>query len=153
MSRGRDAISLLDVLDQMYRAAVTEPAAHSDASLAAWAEGALSEREGTARADRTVPRTMRKGARTAAKLRRYWEARLADDPAKEEDWRSRVDQALGGRGWLPGLELARWGLSVEPSEELFAEVQQRFRWAHHRPWREGVHFEDYLAEVARDALG
>jgi hypothetical protein len=141
MSVAADVLALIAELDRLYRMAVMEAAEHRDEDLLARGEESLEARGHLARMDRLVLRLVRRGVRTAIKLRSFWESR----PSGPIDWRSRVDEALGGRAWLPGLQLAQWGLEVEPSPELFEEVQRRFAWAYLRPWLEGVTYEGYLA--------
>ncbi|MDP8957817.1 MAG: hypothetical protein M3N51_01125 [Actinomycetota bacterium] len=143
MSTSEDVLGFLEELDRMFEAAVMQPAQQGDEDLLSWGERLLVERHETARLDRAVPRSVRRAARSAVKLRRHWLDRSGEDAAA--DWRSRVDEALGGRAWLPGLQLAQWGLEAEPSHQLFEEVQERFGWCYLRPWMEGVDFEEYLA--------
>lgn len=147
MTLASDVLGLLAALDRLYRRAVTEPADLSDEDLLAEGERALAAHQPAARADKRVPRWVRRGARLASKLRRYWEERLGGGRPVPEDWRSRVDEALGGRGWQPLLDLARWGLETDPDPELFEEVQERFRWVYLHPWLEGVTYDDYLGTL------
>lgn len=125
----------------MYEEAVMRPDEQGDEALVSWGETILASRVEIASADREVPKLVRRAVRTAVKLRRHWEGRHDEG---FDDWRARVDQALGGRAWLPALALARWGLEADPSPELFREVSERFRWAHHQAWMEGIGYEEYL---------
>lgn len=145
MPIGSDVLSLVGELDRMYEAAVRAPKDQHPASLAAWGETLLAERRETALAAREVPRSVRRAVRVAVKLRDHWEERLAGGLPASEDWRSCVDQAMGGRAWKPGLDLCAWALEADPSPELFEEVSQRFRWVHLQPWMEGVGYREWLA--------
>lgn len=144
MTLASDVVGLLGALDELYRRSVTDPGALSDGDLVAEGERALAAHQLAARADKRVQRWVRRGARLSVKLRRHWEERLRGGRPVPEDWRSRVDEALGGRGWQPLLDLARWGLEADPDPELFEEVQERFRWVYLHPWLEGVTYEEYL---------
>jgi hypothetical protein len=98
---------------------------------------------------RPVARELRRGSRQARKLARYWEGAAAGGRRVPDDWRGAVDEALGGRGWAPSLEVARHGLAAAPSPELFEEVKARFRVVHFRPWMEGLGYDEWLAQQGR----
>ena len=94
--------------------------------------------------DKAVAREVRRVARLAGRLGRYW-----SDPDRAgrlpADWRQAVDAALGSTGWEPSLEVARRGLEQEPSAALFEEVRSRWPQVHFAPWQEGVTYREWLS--------
>lgn len=133
---------LLEALDQLYQNAVTNPSDWDEAAFVEWLESTLADNS-----DREVARQLRTGVRLAIKAARYWRSKSGGP----KDWRVRVDEALGSRAWEPGLAIAELGLNQAPDQELFAEVQLRFRAARFRTWQEGVSYSDWLA--GRDQPG
>jgi len=131
-----NTFSLLRALDQLYKGAATNPDAWDEAAFAEWLGSALPDNS-----DREMARHLRAGVRQAIKLARYWTGKQTGP----DDWRVRVDEALGSRAWEPGLAIAELGLNRTPDPELFAEVQRRFRAARFRPWMEGVSYQDWLS--------
>jgi hypothetical protein len=129
-------VSLAATVDDLYRRAVLAPGEIDDHGLAGWLEEAAIG----GRIDRTAARALRKAARNAARLARYWAAR---DPAGLPDWRNGVDEALGASGWRPQLDLAIARLEAEPSAEAFEEVKRRFRAVQFTEWMEGISFEEW----------
>ena len=129
-------MSLADSIDDLYRRAVLVPGEIDDHGLAAW----LDEVAFGGRIDKAAARALRKAARNAARLARYWTER---DPAGLPDWRNGVDEVLGASGWRPQLDLATAALEAEPSPEAFQEVKRRFRAVHFAEWMEGVSFEEW----------
>jgi hypothetical protein len=134
-----DAETLLGAIDDLYRCAVENPSMVDDEWLAQWLHETAALLEPPV--DRVMARQVRTAARRARRLARYWDER---DPNVLPDWRTGVDEALGGAAWQPALAIARRGLELEPSPEVFREVQERFRAVHFQPWMEDVCFEDYL---------
>ena len=129
-------MSLAASVDELYRRAVLEPGEIDDHGLAGWLEEAALG----GRVDRAAARALRKAARNAARLARYWADR---DPAALPDWRNGVDEVLGASGWRPQLDLATAGLEAAPSPEAFEEVKRRFRAVHFAEWMEGLSFEEW----------
>jgi len=132
--------ALVRAVDELYRRVVTEPGSWNDDAFAAWIEGVADLRPG-----REEARQLRRAVRAARKLARFWASGAAAPFAGEEDWRARVDLALGAPAWRPTLELARIALDAAPDPEVFAEVQARFRLVHHAPWLEGVEYAEWIA--------
>jgi hypothetical protein len=131
-----DIAGLLRRIDGLYESVVAEPAAWNDVAFAEWGNETV--------ADGPVPkeaaRLLRRCLRVAQKLQRFW----LDPPASAADsWTARVDSALGATAWRPTLDLARLGLEIAPSEELFEEVKARFRLVHSDRWMEGVGYDDW----------
>lgn len=135
-------LGLLAAMDALYEQAADDPAAGSAESLAAWLEEVLA---GMGPTDRELARELRRAARLAGRLARYWAdpAQAAHRPA---DWRQAVDGALGSRGWEPSLHVARLGLAREPSPALFEEVRRRWPQVHFAPWLEGMSYSDWLRD-------
>jgi hypothetical protein len=129
-------LTVLRAVDRLYEAVVTEPDVWGPHTIADWAE----ELAATG-LTKEQARAVRRCLRAAERLRDFW---LGDRVAvAAHDWRTRVDVALGARAWRPALELAQAGLDGDPSPELFAEVQERFRVVHSRPWLDGVDYETW----------
>jgi hypothetical protein len=141
---GFDYLGLLSRVDALYESVVTQPDHWTEDTFADWA----SEATAGAVAPRPAAREIRRCLRNGARLRDFWmrdEAR----PDDHGDWRSRVDVALGPRAWRPLLEIARLGLEDAPTEDLFREVQERFRLVYSDRWMEGVSFSEWLAKHPR----
>jgi len=131
-------VSLLAAVDRLYESVVTDPEAWGPQGFADWAEEVAATG-----ITRNQARSVRRCVRAAERLQAFWgqgQAAVAAD-----DWRARVDVALGARAWRPALELAETGLEEDPSPELFDEVQRRFRVVNSRPWLDGVDYPTWLA--------
>lgn len=139
-----DHIGLLRRIDELYESVVMQPDRWTDDGLSEWAA------ESTAGGVPTKPvaREIRRCLRNAIKLREFWERDEAR-PDDHGDWRARVDMAIGPRAWRPSLAIARAGLDEAPSEELFREVQNRFRVVYNDRWMEESSFSEWLADHAR----
>lgn len=136
-----DHLGLLRRVDRLYEDVVTDAAQWSDEAFADWAAEATAGTVPT----RPVARAIRASLRMAKRLQAFW-SEDASRPDDHGDWRSRVDLALGARAWRPTLDIARAGLDEAPSEELFAEVQRRFRVVNSNRWMEEISFAEWLAE-------
>ncbi len=131
------ALDAVGAIDDLYRRAVADSDAVTEAMLAGWMEESAESLAG----DREQAKAMRRAVRTARKLAAYWSERDADSLPH---WRNGVDEALGGRGWQAQLDVLRAGLETRPDPELFAAVQERHRAVHFTEWMEGVGFEEWL---------
>jgi hypothetical protein len=138
--------AIVAAIDDLYGAVAAEPAACGDEMLAAWASDALGVLE--APADREVAREIRRAARAAARLARYW-THPDRAGARPADWRVAVDEALGSRGWRPAFAVARRGLEMAPSPDLFDEVRRRWRQVHFEPWPGPDDFAAWLEDRER----
>ena len=136
MSASRRALELLSSLDALFEAVALQPDDWDDRSLAEWLENAVGDGESL---DREAVKIVQRSVRRAQRLRRYWSGR-EDGP---EDWHMRVDETLGSAGWRPGLELAEWGMTIDPDPELFAEMAERFRAVNFTPLP--VTYEEWIA--------
>jgi len=136
-------LGVVAAMDDLFRRAAAEPAAVGDEMLASWLEEVLGALPPPV--DKEVARQVRRAARLAGRLGRYW-ADPDRAPHRPADWRQAVDAALGSRGWEPSLEVARRGLEEEPSAALFEEVRRRWPQVNFAPWMEGVAFSDWLRE-------
>ncbi len=135
-----DTLSLLRAIDRLYASVVIDPGGWHDQALADWAQEAAGEG-----LTKQQARAVRRCLRMAERLRTFWERGEAAVPA--EEWRTRVDVALGSRAWRPTLELAQYGLDLEPSAELFEEVKSRFRVVNSEPWLDGVDYDAWRASI------
>ena len=131
-------LALLQAVDRLYEGVVTNPADWGPQAFADWAEEVAA-----AGVTKDQARAVRRCLRAAERLRNFWDNDQAAVDA--DDWRTRVDVALGARAWRPALELAQAGLADHPSAELFAEVQRRFRVVHSKPWLDGVDYDEWRA--------
>lgn len=129
-------LALLGDLDRLYESVVMNAAAWDEAAFADWMEASFTDAEGL---DRDALKIIKRGVRRAQRLQRYWAGR-DDGPT---DWRMRVDETLGSAGWRPGLELAEWGMAVDPTPELYGELEERFRAVTFSPI--ATSFEEWLA--------
>ncbi len=131
-------LELLESIDHLYESVVVDGSLWDEAAFADWLEAAIADGESL---DRDAIKIIQRAVRRAQRLQRHWASRL-EGPA---DWRIRVDDSLGSAGWRPGLELAEWGMAVDPDEELFVELANRFRAVNFTPlalsyetWLEGL---------------
>ena len=135
-------VALVARLEGLYESVVTSPNEWSDQRFAEWSEE-LSTSSGAL--DREALRQIRRGIRAAIRLRAFW---LVDDTSRPDDhgdWRTRVDMSQGSRAWRPVVDLAMHGLDVDPSEELFDIVKDRFSVLTSQRWMEGVDYEAWRA--------
>ena len=137
-----DYAALLSRIDALYEGVVTHPEAWDDSILAEWADEA-----GGAGGDpvpRPAAREVRRCLRSARRLRDFWLDGSGAGAVDGDDWRTRVDVALGGRAWRPTLSLAQMGLQESPSPELFDEVKARFRVVNSERWMDGIDYDAWL---------
>ncbi|HEX9855009.1 MAG TPA: hypothetical protein VGC47_06830 [Acidimicrobiia bacterium] len=130
-------LSLIERIDDLYRAVVTSPEGWSEQSFAEWASEI-----GLDPPAKDVMRHVRRALRSAQKLARSGHQVDAID---EADWEGRVDSVLGAQAWRPTLDIGRIGLEVSPSPELFDDVRRRFRLVHSELWLAGVDYEEWAA--------
>ena len=135
-------LGVVAAMDALLARVAGDPAACSEELLGAWLQETLGSLEPPV--DKAVAREVRRVARLAGRLGRYW-----SDPDRAgrlpADWRQAVDAALGSTGWEPSLEVARIGLEQEPSAALFEEVRSRWPQVHFAPWQEGVTYQEWLS--------
>jgi hypothetical protein len=132
-------LSTLAAIERLYESVVTDPAGWGEQAFADWANDTLADAD---QLPRNAVREIRRSLRAAQKLQAFW-AGDSSAVSDNDDWRSRVDIALGPRAWRPLLDLARVGLDDAPTEELFEEVRDRFAVVNSERWMEGVSFEDW----------
>lgn len=126
MSISSRTLGLLADLDGLFASVAMAPGEWDEYRFAEWAAEHIGSREPLAN---EPVRLVKKGIRRAQRLQDYWSGRDGG-PA---DWRQRVDEALGSTGWKPGLDLARWGLENDPTEELYDEYRLRFQAVEFQP--------------------
>jgi hypothetical protein len=141
-----DFLGLLSAIDSLYARVIADSAAWGDQALGEWLEEVLGSLEPPV--DRTLATGVRRAARCASRLANHWgdSRRAGKAPVA---WQGAVDAALGSRGWEPSLTVARRGLEVEPSPELFEEVRRLHRMVHLQPWMEGTSYSQWLASQPR----
>lgn len=131
---------LVRMVHDVYREAVSSPDSWSAARAAEWAEDAFVADP----PDRETAKHLRQVIRISVKLAEFWRDPAVTARVDRDDWRARVDIALGARAWRPVLELARAGLTTEASPELFDEVKALFRLVHNDRWMDGVSYDEWL---------
>lgn len=133
-------LTALRAIEHLYESVVMNPDAWNEQAFADWAGETLAD---VTELPREAVREVRRCLRAAQRLQAFW-ATAEGTVADHDDWRSRVDIALGPRAWRPTLDLARTGLSDAPSEELFIEVKARFAVVNSERWMDGVDFEEWV---------
>lgn len=129
--------SLLSEIDQLYELSVTEPQRCTEQLYVDWAEGVA----GGPDVDKVSARYIRRSLTMARKLAGFWSDRgTAKGP---QDWRSRVDLALGARAWRPQLDLAEYLLERDGSSEAFEVVSALFPVVNNQPFLDGMTFEQW----------
>lgn len=131
---------LLAAVDALYAGAVLDPERWNEAGFAEWAEAAAAD---AGDVDRDAAKELRRALRVATKLQRFWSSPDAGRHRAEQDWRARVDIAVGVPAWRPCLALAQAELIERPSEEAYEEVRERFRLVNNQPWMEGVTYAEW----------
>ena len=132
-------LSTLRSIESLYESVVTNPDDWGEQAFTDWANDTLVEASDL---PREAIREVRRSLRSAQKLKAFWSS-SASAVSDHDDWRSRVDIALGPKAWRPTLDLARVGLEDSPCEEIFAEVKARFAVVNSERWMEGVSFEEW----------
>jgi hypothetical protein len=128
-------------IETLYESVVTNPAAWDQQAFADWANDAFGD---AASVSKPAQREIRRALRAAQKLREFWSGEQST-VSDHNDWRTRVDIALGARAWRPLLDLARIGLEEAPDEELFEQVKERFAVVTSDRWMDGISFEEWRA--------
>lgn len=136
-------LGILAAVDRLYEGVVMNPEDWADHALEEWGLDTVSS---GSKPSKVLGRELRRCVRAARKLRDFWLQPPENTPSDAGDWRTRVDLVLGARAWRPALEIARDGLAVEPSEELFDEARRRFREVHGTEWMAGRSYEEWLEE-------
>ena len=132
-------LSALRSIEALYEAVVDDPANWGEQAFADWASETLVD---AAALPKEALREVRRALRAAQKLQVFW-AGEQSAVSDHDDWRSRVDIALGPRAWRPLLDLARVGLDTSPSEELFEQVKARFALVNTDRWMDGIGYDEW----------
>lgn len=138
---------LLARAEELYRDVVVSPEDWPPERVAEWADDAVADGEGF---DRETAKLLRRVVRAAVRLGAFWGSGQEGLPDDHGDWRTRVDIAAGNRAWRPVLDLARHGLDVDPSPDLFASVKELFAVVTSQRWMEGVEYSEWLEGIFRD---
>lgn len=128
---------LLSEIDQLYELSVTEPHRCTEQFYVDWAEGIA----GPGGVDKASARYIRRCMAMARKLAGFWTERGRS--TEPQDWRSRVDIALGPRAWRPQLDLAEYLLERDGTSEAFEVVSGLFPVVNNQPFLDGVTFEQW----------
>ena len=128
---------LLDDIDQLYEVSVTEPDRCTEQFYVDWADE-VAAGEGV---DKRCARSIRRALSMARRLAAFWLER--DMGSAPEDWRARVDVALGPRAWRPQLELAEYLLERDGSARAFDVVSGLFPVVNNQPYLDGITFEEW----------
>ena len=134
-------LSTLRSIESLYEAVVNSPDSWGEQAFVDWANETLGE---AAELPRQAIREVRRSLRSAQKLQAFW-ASSASAVSDHDDWRSKVDIALGPKAWRSTLDLARIGLDDSPCEEIYLEVKERFSVVNSERWMDGVGFEEWSA--------
>jgi hypothetical protein len=132
-------LSILRSIENLYESVVDDPGNWGEQAFADWANDTLVE---AAELPKEAIREIRRSLRAAQKLQGFWEDQRSA-VSDHDDWRSKVDIALGPRAWRPLLDLARIGLDTAPSEEIFDQVKQRFALVNSDRWMDGITYGEW----------
>jgi hypothetical protein len=135
--------TLLSDVDELYRSCVMEPDRWTEQALADWAESVGSGPD----VDRDVARHLRRVIGAARRLAAHWQDVERADAS--DDWRSRVDVALGARAWRPQLDLAMHLLEAAPDADRFDVVASLFPVVMHAPFMDGISYVEW-SELGAD---
>ncbi len=135
--------TLLSDVDELYRSCVTKPDRWTEQAFADWAESVGSGPD----VDRDVARYLRRVIGAARRLAAHWQG--AERPDASDDWRSRVDVALGARAWRPQLDLAMHLLEKAPDADRFEAVASLFPVVMHAPFMDGITYAEW-SELGAD---
>jgi hypothetical protein len=133
--------TLLRSIESLYEAVVVDPEAWGEQAFSDWATDTLVGAEAL---PKTAVREVRRSLRAAQKLQAFW-AGDHSQVSDHDDWRTRVDIALGARAWRPLLDLARIGLEECPDEGLYEQVKERFAVVTSDRWMDGISFDQWRA--------
>ncbi len=131
-------MTILDDVDRLYEAAVTEPETVNPQMIADWSESIATSQY----MDRQAAKYVRRCITAARKLTTFWAER--DSASDVADWSTRVDLSLGERAWRPQLDLSLHLLDTAPEFDVFDKTTQLFRLVHHEPFLDGISYENWL---------
>jgi len=140
-------MTLLDEVDRLYEQSVIDPSSLTDQAITDWADSVAIDHE----VDRVGAKYVRRCLNVSRKLAAFWSARTRTkgDP---DDWRSRVDLALGVRAWRPQLDLAQHLLEDLPTEDTFLRVVGLFRLVHNEPFLDEMSFQEWFEARQKRAV-
>jgi hypothetical protein len=128
---------LLDAVDALYRGCSMEPGRWNEQAFVDWSEAVAVDTPIDKELARHVRRCLMAGRRLAA----FWVDRESD--GVPEDWRARVDIALGVRAWRPQLDLAFALLARSGDESTFERVGALFPVVNNLPFLDGIDYETW----------
>ena len=127
-------MTVLEDVDALYAGCATEPNRWTDQAFADWSESVLA----TADLDKEVARYLRRIVNAARRIAAFWGS--DDTPTDADEWRSRVDIALGARAWRPQLDLALHLLDRDGDEASFTCAAELFPVVMHQPFLDGIDY-------------
>lgn len=133
---------LVALVDDLFRSVVTEPGRWNEAAFGDWMESATAAASAPTKDE---AKALRRSVRVAMKLAAFWSSPATDGHAKEDNWKTRVDVAMGPPAWRPTLDLATTALEADPSPELYDHVAERFRLVTNQPFGGGMGYQEWLA--------
>ena len=136
--------ALLSEVELLYEGCVTNPADWGERAFADWAEG-IQHVEGL---DKVSARYVRRCMNAGRKLAAFWSDRGSE--VASDEWRSRVDVALGARAWRPLLDLAEHELERTGAEGAFVVVSGLFPLVRNQPYLDGVGYGEWLESESRE---
>ncbi len=138
---------LLAAVDDLYRGCSMEPGRWNEQAFLDWSETVASETPIDKELARHVRRCLTAGRRIAA----FWEDRESD--GAPEDWKARVDMALGVRAWRPQLDLAFALLARSDDESTFEHVSALFPVVNNLPYLDGIDYETWRQDRLDGSAG
>lgn len=115
-----------------------DPGRWNDQAFADWVD-TVSLAEGI---DREVTKLLRRCLNAGRRLAAFWDA--ADTARAPDDWRGRVDLALGVRAWRPQLDLAQLLLERTGDRHAFERVAELFPVVMNQPFLDGIGYEAWV---------
>lgn len=137
-------MSIVDDVDTLYRGCVMDPDRWGEQAFADWLEGVSLSTS----IDRETAKYVRRCVTAARKLAAHWSD--ADRSRAPDEWRGRVDLALGAKAWRPQLELAQSLLERHPDEGLFDRVCELFPVVTNQPFLDGIDYDEWLRNRSQD---
>lgn len=138
---------LLDAVDALYRGCSMDPGKWNEQAFVDWSEAVASDSPIDKEIARHVRRCLMAGRRIAA----FWVDRGRD--GAPEDWKARVDMAIGVKAWRPQLDLAFELLARSEDESTFERVSALFPVVNNVPYLDGVEYETWRQDRLDGSTG
>lgn len=138
---------LLDAVDALYRGCSMEPGKWNEQAFVDWSEAVALETP----IDKVLARHVRRCLMAGRRLAAFWVDRGSG--GGPEDWKARVDMALGVKAWRPQLDLAFELLSRFDDESTFERVSALFPVVNNMPYLDGVDYETWRQDRLDGSAG